>query len=604
MTNLTDIRSSGASAAGIGTTVYNSVSALPSTGLTSGDQAFVESAGASGQSRLYISNGSGWYNVALINATPRLTLSSEGTIALSSDGTATTITMTALDSDNASSNLTLSVESGGDLFKFATVSQDSSVVTITPRSSDSATSLGYDGSATLTFKATDGISIASVVNTFTLSFSTDWTSVTQTIYGNPAPAADDYFGNNVDISEDGTYVVTSAPDADPGGVSAKGSLSVYLKSGSSYSHQATFTSSDGSANHSIGESRYIGTPGVDGGEAIAIDDAGDRVVANVFNDGVNNKFGKIYVFKRTGTSWAQEYAAVSSNAAAFDQPTAVAISGNGLYVAQGAQFGQTGGDNSGRVTVWLRSGTSWSQQQAFSGSPEVNDGYFGSSVALNTDGTYLAVGARHNDPTGEVYVWTRSGTTWSQQARVQPSDWSTYNNNGDAAGDNVDIDQTGSTIVIGARRHNGSGGSKADSGAIYVFSRSGTSWSQQQGPIYASDAVAGDLFGASVSISKDGNTIAVGAPEADPSGAISGGGSSTHAGKVYVFTRSGTTWSQIAQYKMTNSSSAIIPSAHFGARVAVSGDGNSIIGGAQYYNPTYDGGSNLAQSGAFVMITG
>jgi hypothetical protein len=55
---------------------------------------------------------------------------------------------------------------------------------------------------------------------------------------------------------------------------------------------------------------------------------------------------------------------------------------------------------------------------------------------------------------------------------------------------------------------------------------------------------------------------------------------------------------------MTNSSSAIIPSAHFGARVAVSGDGNSIIGGAQYYNPTYDGGSNLAQSGAFVMITG
>ena len=82
MTNLTDIRSSVASAAGIGTTVYNSVSALPSTGLTSGDQAFVESAGAAGQSRLYISNGSGWYNVALINATPRLTLSSEGTIAL------------------------------------------------------------------------------------------------------------------------------------------------------------------------------------------------------------------------------------------------------------------------------------------------------------------------------------------------------------------------------------------------------------------------------------------------------------------------------------------------------------------------------------------
>ena len=112
MTNLTDIRKTKATTAGIGTTVYNSVSALPSTGLTSGDQAFVESAGDAGQSRLYISNGSGWYNVALINATPRLSLSSEGTIALATDGSPTTITMTALDSDNASASLTLSIESG------------------------------------------------------------------------------------------------------------------------------------------------------------------------------------------------------------------------------------------------------------------------------------------------------------------------------------------------------------------------------------------------------------------------------------------------------------------------------------------------------------
>ena len=146
--------------------VFSSSDSLPTSGLSAGDQALVGT-------RLYISNGSGWYNVALINATPRLTLSSDGSIALATDGaTATTITLTAADSDNSDANLTLTAESGGDFFKMATVSQDSSVFTITPRSLDSATSLGDDGSSSLTFKASDGINFATQSVTFTLSFFT------------------------------------------------------------------------------------------------------------------------------------------------------------------------------------------------------------------------------------------------------------------------------------------------------------------------------------------------------------------------------------------------------------------------------------------------
>lgn len=149
----------------VGTTVYDSLGALPVAGLTAGQQAFV-----SANNRLYISNGNGWYNVASVNATPTLaTNAAAGTIALTA-GTPLVISLTATDSDNADANLAITLESGGDLFKFATVSQDSSVVTITPRTADSATSLGSDGSATLTFKASDGISVASVQNTFTLSF--------------------------------------------------------------------------------------------------------------------------------------------------------------------------------------------------------------------------------------------------------------------------------------------------------------------------------------------------------------------------------------------------------------------------------------------------
>jgi hypothetical protein len=159
-------------------TVYDSIGALPTSGLTAGDQAYITAS-----SRLYLSTGSGWYNVALINATPTLSLSPSGTIALSSEGVAQTVTVTATDSDNADASLVLSVESGGDFFKLATLSQDSSVFTITPRSEDSATALGFDGSATLTFKASDGVAFGAGTNTFTLAFSAIVDSSSDTMIG-------------------------------------------------------------------------------------------------------------------------------------------------------------------------------------------------------------------------------------------------------------------------------------------------------------------------------------------------------------------------------------------------------------------------------------
>ena len=153
MANLTDIRSSwSASAGGSGLTVYATTDDLPTSGLTSGDQAYVTSS-----SRFYISNGSGWYNVALVNATPSLSISPTGTIELDREGSTTTITLTATDSDYPDAALTYSVESDGSFSGLGTLSQDSSVFTITPLSEDSATT----ESAVLTFKASDGVSFGS-----------------------------------------------------------------------------------------------------------------------------------------------------------------------------------------------------------------------------------------------------------------------------------------------------------------------------------------------------------------------------------------------------------------------------------------------------------
>jgi len=193
--------------------VYATKEDLPTTGLTEGDQAYV-----SGNRRFYISNGSGWYNVALINATPTLTISPAGVIELSTEGTATTITLTGTDSDNAVDGLTFSVESDGSFAGLASLSQDSSVFTITPLSEDSATTT----SAVLTFKASDGISFGTGDRTLTLSFQVPNSNYTTALLKADVSDSDnqvDISTNNHSITEAGNVTSTALTPYHPGGYS-------------------------------------------------------------------------------------------------------------------------------------------------------------------------------------------------------------------------------------------------------------------------------------------------------------------------------------------------------------------------------------------------
>ncbi len=551
----------------IGVTAYDSVGALPVTGLISGDQAFVESAGAAGQSRLYISNGSGWYNVALINATPRLTLSSEGTIALSSDGTATTITMTALDSDHASANLTLSIESGGDLFKFATVSRDSSVVTITPRSEDSATTLGYDGSATLTFKASDGISFGSVVNTFTLTFGPDWSaSYTESKVLADNPSSNDYFGTSVAISNDGAYAIVGSISEDTSG-SGAGAAYVYVRSGSSWSQQQMLKASDAMANGIFGYS-------------VAMSSDGTYAVVGARYQNAN---GAAYVYIRSGTSWTQQAKLTASNAGTGDAfGWSVDISNDGTYIIVGAKDEDSTASSSGSAYVFIRSGTSWSEQQKINGSGAIVNGYFGYSASINSDGTYIAIGAYgdNNMDYGAVHVFSRSGTTWSEQQKIVASDQGVS----DHLGVSVSISGAGDYVIAGAWGSE-TGGSNA--GAAYIFSRSGTTWSQQQ-KIQSTDIGANDHFGWSSNISNDGNYVIVGAHYEG-----TGGG---EAGAAYIFNRDGTTWSQVRKLQAADKAT----SDYFGNSVYLSTDASFAICGSQYETTS----PNSAQGAAYIFEAG
>ena len=194
-------------------TVYATKEDLPSSGMSSGDQAYVTDT-----SRLYISNGSGWYNVALINATPTLTISPTGEIELSTEGATTIITLTATDSDNAVAGLTYSVESDGSFAGLGTISQDSSVFTITPLSADSATTV----ESTLTFKASDGISFGSGTRTFTLSFKAQYSNYTTVLLKADTTGTDnqvDASTNSYTITENGNVTSTAFTPHHPGGYS-------------------------------------------------------------------------------------------------------------------------------------------------------------------------------------------------------------------------------------------------------------------------------------------------------------------------------------------------------------------------------------------------
>jgi hypothetical protein len=145
---------------------YSDVNALPNTGNKVGDQAFVEET-----DRLYIWNGSGWYNIALINTTPTWDFGGQpaGSYVLDADSPQTSTTITLAASDPEGLPISYNYITGGSMDSIATISQDSSVFTITPKTS---TQVPDGGTGSITFRATDGVNILPQVSSFTLSFIT------------------------------------------------------------------------------------------------------------------------------------------------------------------------------------------------------------------------------------------------------------------------------------------------------------------------------------------------------------------------------------------------------------------------------------------------
>ncbi|MDU9047378.1 MAG: FG-GAP repeat protein [Candidatus Electrothrix sp. Rat3] len=350
-------------------------------------------------------------------------------------------------------------------------------------------------------------------------------------------AADDEFGWSVSISGD-TALIGADGDDDNG--SDSGSAYVFVRSGSTWSQQAKLTPDDNAADDWFGDSVSI---------------SGDTALVGADGDDDNGlDSGSAYVFVRSGSIWSQQAKLTPNDGAADDRfGYSVTISGDTALV--GAYGDDDNGSGSGSTYVFVRSGSTWSQQAKLTPDDGAADDWFGDSVAISGD-TAL-IGADGDDDngsdSGSAYVFVRSGSTWSQQKKLIPDD----NAAGDWFGWSVAI--SGDTALIGADGDDDNG---SDSGSAYVFVRSGSTWSQQA-KLTPDDGTAGDWFGASVSIS--GDTALVGADGDDDNGSDSG--------SAYVFVRSGSIWSQ--QAKLTPNDGTA--NDWFGASVAISGD-TALVG--------------------------
>lgn len=280
------------------------------------------------------------------------------------------------------------------------------------------------------------------------------------------------------------------------------------------------------------------------GYAVAAD-GNTLVVSSPGDDEVVADSGSVYVYTRSGAAWTLQAKLTAGDPGPVDRlGWSVAISGD--TVVAGAKDDDVAGVDSGSAYVFRRSGTTWSQEDKLTASDGVADDCFGWSVGI--DGETIVVGASgvfdSTTSPGSAYVFTRSGTIWSEQAKLVASDPAT----GDNFGRSVAI--SGDTAVVGATLDD-------VEGSVTVFLRSGTVWGEQA-KLPSPEGAWSTRFGTSVAI--EGDTMIVGASMGDVLGHPA-------AGIAYVFARSGTVWP--LQAKLV----APVPAGwnYFGGAVAISG---------------------------------
>jgi hypothetical protein len=366
----------------------------------------------------------------------------------------------------------------------------------------------------------------------------------------------DNFGRSIAISEDGNTMIIAAELDDLPGLNNAGSAYVFVRppGGVLWTEQAHLVAADAAISDRFGW-------------AVAI--SGDTAIIAAPNDHHSgfNFAGSVYVFVRPprGTTWSQQQKLTASDPGAEDGfGTAVAIAGDMALI--GAGNDDTPGApailDTGSAYVFVRTGTMWTQQAKLTASDGAALDRFGYGVGLTAD--TAVIGAYGADApgaanAGAAYVFTFSGSVWSEQTKLFASDAGANDNAG------APLAMSGDTFIMGSYFDDHAGGMNAGSAYVFTGAGAGAAWTEQA-KLIASDALAYDQFGFSLGI--DGDRAVVGSIGHDIPG-VSG------AGGAYVFTRRSRVWTE--QIVLTHADAAL--GDQIGYAVAISGGGDTVAAG-------------------------
>jgi len=248
-------------------------------------------------------------------------------------------------------------------------------------------------------------------------------------------ALSDDFGYSVSIS--GDYAIVGAWDAAGGGAAY-----IFKRSVNVWSEQAKLTANGGFFGMSVS---------IDGDYAL------------IGADAENSYKGAAYIFKRDGSNWTQQARLIASDRADNDHfGISVCLDGDDAII--GAWWDDDNGNSSGSAYVFVRDGVNWNQQDKLTASDGYDNDYFGGSVSICGDNA--VIGSKfdddHGDSSGSAYRFSRTGTTWSQQAKLTACDGYDDDNFGSA----VSIDN--GYIFVGSPKDDDNG---YESGSVYIFER-------------------------------------------------------------------------------------------------------------------------------------
>ena len=550
---------------------YNLLSQLPTSGVNTGTQAYVAE-----NNKLYLFNGTGWYNIALISNPITAVTGNAATYELANDGTPLSITLSSSDPDGIPLQWSHQVTSGS--LGGTTITNVNNVFTITP-STDPA-----DGNpVTIAFIATNGENQETSSSTFSIIFDTspNWTTSQAHGYRKYStgswPAGTQFrrrMGKRVVTNLNGEYTVASSGE-DP---YTDGHVQVW--------HNADLVNANGWGEQFtvMGfASQYSWGCDID------IDDAGETIVFGM--PGLND--GRFYVYTRSGTTWSQLQYVDGTASYGDDFGFSVAISGDGLTLAIAAP---NYNNNKGQINFFSRpdksSNFTFFQSLAPSRNTRTNS-YLGGglyaegALELNTDGTRCVIGQpRYNDPTGRAWLLTRddSSSSWPNN-----DTYIKYFEGGDNTGHDVSISGDGLTMAVGNY--------KLSNGVVRIFDLttlpSGRLLTTTDTIGWPGQMSSGARFsnhryhGRAVSLNDTGKTLVTSALTYNASYLAA-------FGNAYVYRYDGSSWSLVKFLEPSDTSQED----DFAYDISISGNGEYVVVGEPFSN------AGTTENGALYLYKG